>query len=77
MQGRLADKHLITILDSPRCTSLYVQGWSAVILCMCAHMNIVSEKLILQGMSRLPLQGHPEPLKQKKIEAVQRMEHRL
>lgn len=37
MQGRLADKHLITMLDSPRCTSVYVQGWNVVILCMCAH----------------------------------------
>lgn len=67
MQGRLADKHLITMLNFPCCTSMYVQGWSAVILCMHAHMNVVSEKLILQGMSHLPLQGHPEPLKQRKI----------
>lgn len=47
------------------------------LFCVCVHMNVVSEKLILQGMSRLRLQGHPEPLKQKKIEAVQRMEQRL
>lgn len=50
---------------------LYVQGWSAIILCM-SDINILSEKFICQGISCLSVQGRTPsaPVMQEKREEM-------